>query len=90
MDYEKMTIYKLVDWIFKTSGYKVNYQDCKSRIENMCIKYARGEFSINGYGYVDDILKKQLKKEKLKLMGKFTFIGMIIGFLISLIVFIFS
>ena len=49
MDYDKMTLDSLCDWIFKTSGYKVNYQDCKSRIENICVKYADGEFEINSH-----------------------------------------
>lgn len=48
MDYKKMTTESLSDWIFNRSGYKVNKQDCKSRIENLCVKYARGEFEING------------------------------------------
>jgi arginyl-tRNA--protein-N-Asp/Glu arginylyltransferase len=49
MDYDKMTLERLCDWIFKQSGYKVNWQDCKSRIENICVKYAEGEFTINSH-----------------------------------------
>ena len=43
-----MTPENLAHWIFKASGYKVNYQDCKSRIENVCMKYADGDFEIQG------------------------------------------
>ena len=48
MDYDTMTPENLAHWIFKASGYKVNYQDCKSRIENVCMKYADGDFEIQG------------------------------------------
>ena len=48
MDYENMTPESLANWIFNTSGYKINYQDCKSRIENLCMKYADGDFEVQG------------------------------------------
>ena len=48
MDYNTMTPDKLAHEIFKRSGYAVNYQDCKTRIENCCVKYANGDFEING------------------------------------------
>jgi hypothetical protein len=43
-----MTPESLSNWIFNTSGYKINYQDCKSRIENLCMKYADGDFEVQG------------------------------------------
>jgi len=48
MDYDKMTPETIAHWIFETSGYKINYQDCKSRIENLCMKYANNDFEIQG------------------------------------------
>ena len=56
MDYRTMTIDKLSNWIFKKSNYEVNYQDVKSRIENMCIKYKNGDFKIS-YD-IDNVTKR--------------------------------
>lgn len=48
MDYNTMTPDKLAHDIFIRSGYSINEQDCKSRIENCCVKFAHGDFEING------------------------------------------
>ena len=48
MDYNNMTPDRLARSIFNASGYKINAADCKSRIENCCLKYANGDFEIHG------------------------------------------
>jgi len=53
-----MTPETLAHWIFETSGYKINYQDCKSRIENLCMKYADNDFTIQGKA------KKRTRKDQ--------------------------
>lgn len=50
MDYNTMTPDILAEDISSRSGYSINKQDCKSRIENCCIKFAYGDFEINGIG----------------------------------------
>lgn len=80
-----MTIEKLADYIFKTSGYKVNYQDVKSRIENMCIKYKKGEFEIS---YDTDNVTKRNWFEKLPLHWRYllhTAAGLVLGLTIAYI-----
>jgi hypothetical protein len=85
MDYDKMTIEQLCDWIFKQSGYRVNWQDCKSRVENICIKYANGEFTINSNIPTDTKLnwfqRQRLEFRYLMYMGMGILIGLILPYL---------
>ena len=64
MNYDEMTPESLAHDIHVRSGYKINFQDCKSRIENCCMKYANGDFQINGKNNIPaDVLTLAQSKE---------------------------